>query len=153
MHNAPSVSYPVGRSRFTGVMLLATWLVGAVTALWWWISQPGVASWRLGLMTAVLVLAGLAAAWNWWHSPEGTLAWDGETWNWAGTSAGKIGVLCVALDLQDHLLLHWIGSSTPRWLWVERAAHAPRWGDLRRAVYSRATLQAQQQAAPPAAKT
>ena len=29
MHNAPSVSYPVGRSRFCGVLLAALWLAGA----------------------------------------------------------------------------------------------------------------------------
>ena len=35
MHSAPSVSYPVGRSRFLGALLLALWTGGAgVAGLW-----------------------------------------------------------------------------------------------------------------------
>ena len=37
MHGAPSVSFPVGRSRFAGFALLAVWGAGAA----------GVAAWRL----------------------------------------------------------------------------------------------------------
>jgi hypothetical protein len=148
MHSAPSVSYPVGRSRFAAVLLLLAWLLGGIaTALWWLQSQsPG---WRLGAASLVLAVAGACAAWNWWHSVSGVLAWDGQAWSWGGRQSG---VLEVCLDLQHCLLLRWRSGSASEWFWLERAGSTGRWDDLRRAVYSRARPEALPEPRAPAAK-
>ena len=151
MHNAPSVSYPLGRSRFSAALLLAAWLLGgAATALLWLQSQsPG---WREGAACLVLAAAGAFAAWHWCHAPSGTLAWDGECWNWSDGRFEETGVPEVSLDLQHWLLLRWTSGTATRWFWVARAARAERWGDLRRAVYSRARPEALPEAGRWAAK-
>jgi len=150
MHNAPSVSYPVGRSFFPALALAALWLLGAAaTAAWAW--QAGVSTAARLLAGAVLALAGLGALGFWRRMPEGELAWDGERWTWPSGAAGE-GVLAVGLDLQRALLLRWQGGRAAQWLWLERSRAPQRWDDLRRAVYSRATPDALAGARPPAAK-
>jgi toxin CptA len=152
MHNAPSVSYPVGRSRFSAGVLLLIWLVAAVAIARWWaqVQAPG---WRVGAAALLLVCAGLWAAWNWAHSPVGSLAWNGAAWNWASRQASEEGEPEVSLDLQRWLLLRWSSDQRIRWFWVERGRGVERWDDLRRAVYSRASPRAPGQAEPPAAKS
>ncbi len=151
MHSAPSVSYPAGRSRFAAALLLLAWLLGgAVTALWW--LQPQTPGWRPGAVCVVLAAAGAFAAWQWWHSEPGMLAWDGEAWSWSDGRAARTGTIEVTLDLQNCLLLRWTPENGPRWFWLERARSAERWDDLRRAVYSRAGLEALPDPRAPAAK-
>ncbi|MBI2770071.1 MAG: hypothetical protein HYX47_10640 [Burkholderiales bacterium] len=149
MHSAPSVTYPVGRSRFMGLLAAGLWLGGAVAAGWWW-AQSDAAGWRHGIALAVLAAAGAHAALAWWRSPQGDLAWDGSGWAWDG--AGAAGSLHVALDLQRHMLVRWNGPGRSGWLWLERARSPARWQDLRRAVYSRARPDALPGAPQPAAK-
>jgi toxin CptA len=149
MHSAPSVSYPVGRSLFAAALLLLGWLAGAgATVLWAVQVQP--TGWRLAAAALLLGAVGLLAAHSWWKAAAGTLAWDGDGWTWAAQGSGTVSV---SLDLQSWLLLRWEGEGCGRWLWLERAAGAPRWADLRRAVYSRARPQALPGAQPPAAET
>jgi toxin CptA len=152
MHSAPSVSYPVGRSRFAGALLLGVWLLGAGACAAWRVAAP-VSSGRSGVAVVVVVCAGLFAAWRWWHMPMGTLIWDQEQWGWSGGSAGLPAVPQVSLDLQDWLLLRWRPHSGSRWLWLERASRPEQWADLRRAVYSRARADASSKAGPSAAKS
>src|SRR3954453_11442478 len=105
MHNAPSVSYPVGRSRFSGTLLLLVWLGGMVAcALWWHTSL--LTSWRLASSGVGLLGTGLFALRRWVRSPAGLLAWDQEGWCWseAGHSRGTVEV---TLDLQSYMLLRW----------------------------------------------
>ena len=150
MHSAPSVSYPVGRSRFAGALLLLIWLLAAsATGLWW--TQLQAPGWRVGAAALLSAGAGALAAWNWWHAPKGTLAWDGETWSWLAQARLEPGEPEVSLDLQRWLLLRWSSGHLKRWLWLERAASAERWDDLRRAVYSRARPPAPRQDQQPAA--
>jgi hypothetical protein len=137
MHNAPSVSYPVGRSLLAGGLVAAAWLLGALACVQWAVQSP-VSGWRLGM--AGLALAGAAgiAGWTWWVAPRGTLEWDGQHWTWVGGGRTDPGALDTRLDLQQCLLLHFRGQAQARWLWLERAQCTERWDDLRRAVYSRA---------------
>jgi toxin CptA len=136
MHSAPSVTYPVGRSPFAGLLLLAIWLAGAAALMFWWMSGPS--SSRLGAVVLSWLASGLWAARQWWRSPIGAVAWNGESWNWAAGETGDNGVLEVSLDLQRSMLVRWAGKGASRWFWLERASRADRWDDLRRAVYSRA---------------
>lgn len=143
MHSAPSVSYPVGRSRAWRLSLALVWLAGASLTLFWCcrVDDPG---WRQWLAVAcVLAGAGVAVA-AWRASPVGVLHWDGAGWIWqgragAGSGAAPAGaMLVVHLDLQRRLLLrlHCEGGAR-RWLWLEQRRAPARWGDLRRAVFAR----------------
>ena len=149
MHNAPSVTYPVGRSSLAGALLGTVWACGALCCLaWWW---QGAGGWRLALMAAVVAIAG-ACAWRAWvRSAAGTLAWSGECWTWHAAGKEESGAPEVSVDLQAMLLVRWNGDATHRWLWLERANDPPRWADLRRAVYSRARPDALRGANPPTA--
>lgn len=148
MHNAPSVSYPVGRPRVAGLLAAGLWLVGAgVTALW--LQQADAPGWRQGLAATALAAIGAWTLRSWLRSPSGELQWDGAGWTGPAGAAG--GALDVALDLQQVLLVRWQAPASPRWLWLERSRCPQRWLDLRRAVYSRARPQALSAARPPGA--
>ena len=140
MHGAPSVSYPVGRSRFAAGILAAAWLLGCAAALLWWTHAPD--RWRMAMMLAALAVTGAAAAWSWRHQRRGILEWDGTAWSWSGHTGATAGQIAVALDLQHTLLVRWTAAGVSRWLWLARADRGDRWDDLRRAVYSRARPQA-----------
>jgi hypothetical protein len=144
MHSAPSVSYPVGRSRFAAGLLLGIWSLG-VAAVGLWSFQVRAPGRQLGVSLAVVVLSGLCAIRNWLRAFQGVLSWDGQTWSWSATGQAEEGVPEVGLDLQRWLLLRWSGTPVSRWLWLERARQPERWEDLRRAVYSRARPQALRQ--------
>jgi toxin CptA len=152
MHSAPSVSYPVGRSRFAGALLLCGWLLGAATCIAWRLASPDSAP-RSAAAAIALVLAAGLATWHWWRMPAGALRWDQEQWSWrgAGTAAGASPE--VALDLQHWMLLRWRAGRHSSWLWLERASRPEQWSDLRRAVYSRARPEAPPAVRPSAAKS
>jgi toxin CptA len=152
MHSAPSVSYPVGRSRFAGALLACLWLLGVAACVSWRLAAPA-SSFRTSAAAAVLVLAGGVAAWRWWRMPCGTLTWDQEQWGWPDGSTARAPAPQVSLDLQHWLLLRWPSPAGSSWLWLERASRPEHWADLRRAVYSRARLEALPQAGPFAAKS
>lgn len=141
MHSAPSVSYPVGRSRFAGLLSLAAWVLGALAIAWWQV-QAQAPSWRQWMAWSVLAGAGAFAAWAWARSPRGVLAWDGATWSWTEGQDVQAGTLEVGLDLQRWLLLRFCGSDSSHWCWLARTSLPERWDDVRRAVYSRARPEA-----------
>ncbi|HYW55991.1 MAG TPA: hypothetical protein VE934_03475 [Polaromonas sp.] len=140
MHNPPAVVYPLRRSRVSGLLLVATWLAGAVVFLLWW-GTATVFDWRQSSAGAALVLGGVIAGWGWKNSPDGQLRWDGQVWCWQGPeghASTPALELSVAIDFQQVLLLKLKNhDNAVCWLWVERQAQPERWMDLRRAVYSR----------------
>jgi toxin CptA len=140
MHNAPSVTYPVGRSLFAGVLQLCFILACVVVSAGWSasIQAPG---WRIPLQWAGLALAGMLVASRWWRSPRGDLNWNGATWRWRSGPFETEGTVEVLLDLQRWMLMRCEFAAATQWLWIERSACPGRWGDLRRAVYSRARLE------------
>jgi toxin CptA len=152
MHSAPSVSYPVGRSRFAGALLLGIWVLGLGTCIAWRLGSPA-SGWRPAVAAIILATMGAVAARCWWHTPAGMLTWNQEQWGWMGgnTAGGTIPV--VSLDLQHWLLLRWGPARGATWLWLERASRPEQWADLRRAVYSRATPESLPNARPSAAKS
>lgn len=146
MHYAPSVHYPVGRSAFWGALLGAFWLLGALL-VGTWCYTSGSFEGRHMLGVAAVLVAGIPAGVAWWMSPTGTLVWDGQHWLWVHHQKAQdvqiTGVLGVALDLQQHMLLRLQADrGAAVWLCAERSAFPARWLDLRRAVYSRASTDA-----------
>ena len=135
MHNAPSVSYPVGRPRFAGLVAAGLWLVGAAVAALW-AREADAPGWRLALAGGALVGAGLWSLLSWIRSPRGQLQWDGTAW--MDPSGSGAAALDVALDLQHVMLVRWREPRPPHWLWLERRRCPHAWLELRRAVYSRA---------------
>lgn len=151
MHDAPSVSYPVGRSRWAGACAAALWLCGLAGSLLW-AAQAQVAFWRLALAWAAVAVAGLVALLAWWRAPRGVLAWDGSAWTWTPDGGhGLPGEVRVALDAQHLVLVRFRAAGGGAWFWLERGG-GERWDELRRAVYSRAEPAALPDAEPPAAK-
>ena len=138
MHNAPTVDFPVGRSRFQGWLLIFTGLI-AVLSGWLWCFQADSVGWRQGLFFLILLATLVEAARLWRNSPTGSLRWDGQVWNWSSVDASVSGVLAVHLDLQFCLVLSLRQASGVRiWLWPERRADVTRWDALRRAVFAHA---------------
>ncbi|NIM42608.1 hypothetical protein [Hydrogenophaga sp.] len=142
MRDAPSVSYPVGRSRFWATVLTALALAVVLTGAWMASTVPP---------EAWLPLAGAGLAWMAWaarserQQPTGLLRFSGSTgrggtWRWAldGTDEGlALQAVEAAVDLQNRMLLRLKGSSgVPAWVWVERVDAPVDWLALRRAVTS-----------------
>ncbi|AMO22107.1 hypothetical protein GCM10027034_24050 [Ramlibacter solisilvae] len=150
MHNAPSVNYPVGRSRLQGALLAAAWTAGALAVAGWaWQVQP--APGRAVPALLAVLLAGAFAARRWIRGPRGVLAWDGQFWCWTVGDTALQAHPEVVLDLQQAILLRLGAGRGAQWLWLERRAAPARWDDLRRAVYARARTEGLPGAQPPAA--
>lgn len=152
MHDAPSVTCPVGRSVWAALIVALLWLAGAaVVGLW--SAQPQVTAWRVALAWGAVGCGALVSAWSIWRAREGVLAWDGEAWSWSRRGAAPAaGRVRPGLDLQRVLLVRWDGGTSGCWLWLERRRCGARWDDVRRAVYSRARPEALPAAEPPVAK-
>jgi hypothetical protein len=148
MHNAPSVTYPVGRPRFAGLLAAGLWLAGSALTLLW-LHEAHTAHWRHAFATLALLVSGGWAFTSWWRSPQGQLSWDGAAWS-GPFGAGADGIE-VTLDLQRVLLVRVRTGRTAHWLWLDRRRCPLRWLDLRRAVYSRARPPALPPARPPVA--
>ena len=152
MHAAPSVTYPVGRSAFAGLLSAATGAAGLVAILLWAWFSPGFGA-RQAAALAVLA-ASCAFGWQAWRrSPQGNLRWDGSAWQWEEGGEATPGQPELALDLQSRLLVRWRGDAGgTRWLWLERKSDVSDWDALRRAVYSRASPPERAAGKPPAAE-
>jgi len=139
MHNAPSVTYPVGRSRNAIRLVLGIWILGACGVFAWCLGQArGLdAAWK----PALLLFAVALAAWGGWRSvrqaQEAVLDWNGEHWSVAGTPSLSTGRATVHLDIQFLVLVRVVEAGRPaKWLWLDRAAMPERWLDLRRALHA-----------------
>ena len=139
MHKAPTVDYPVGRSRFQTFAALALCLsVTGTDAMW--LLQADRLDWRHGLGVAVSLIAAVLALYALRASPKGCLRWDGQSWSWDCGGVQAIGGVQSYLDLQSVLLVGFTAHSGSRcWMWLERSTMPSHWSALRRAVYSPAT--------------
>ena len=142
MHSAPSVSYPVRRSRSVRRLLMGAWCAGAaIAALAAWQMQD--AGWRAALLALGVLVSGLALRHGMSGSRafEGVLHFDGAGWSMSGSSSGSVGFATraeVCLDFQTVLLLRLrVPGQATSWLWLERDCDPAHWPDLRRAAYSR----------------
>ena len=136
MHKAPTVDYPVGRSRFQARLLLVT-LASVLGVHVLWFAHADGFGWRHGLGFSLTLATALVALHFWRQSPEGVLHWDGKSWWWESRGARTSGAVLPHLDLQNNLLLGFCAPSGLRyWLWLERGSAPSRWYALRRAVHA-----------------
>ncbi|WP_213959545.1 MULTISPECIES: hypothetical protein [unclassified Variovorax] len=139
MHSAPSVSYPMGRSRIAARLLVAIWAAGACCAGWvcW---QVGAQGWRGPVLAFSVLLAALGARALLERQRPGELRFDGRGWQMTGAANLRAARLTPALDFQSLMLVRiWAPKQRSRWQWLERGSAPERWLALRRAVYSRAS--------------
>ena len=144
MHNAPSVSYPVGRCAFQRWLYVFFTLLTSTVLLAWALNQD--MTWILGAAAGFAALAIFSG----WRALQqaGMLTWDGQVWCLHDQGAGHedaLGEVHVMLDVQKALLLRWQPASDTlngksRWLWLGPQASDNRWQDLRRAVYQRTDM-------------
>lgn len=141
MHNAPSVSYPVGRCAFQRGFYAFLVVLTSAVLLAWALNQGLTLVWGAAASAALLgAYQGLQAL-----RQTGTLTWDGQVWCLHDHSLGyedALGDTHVALDVQKALLLRWQPTSDtlhtkPLWLWLGSQGSDKHWQDLRRAVYQR----------------
>ena len=139
MHNAPSVSYPVGRCAFQGLVFVVLCMAsGAFLVAWAWVQPMG---WIWGLAVGCWLLATWWGGHACWHH-RGTLTWTGQVWCLHGQSdeaADARGEVRVSMDVQGALLLQWtplpdMEPRARRWLWLGAENSPQLWQDLRRAV-------------------
>lgn len=136
MHSAPSVSYPVGRSRFHAICLVAISVAGLVAGLLWR-QQAEPVAWQQILFALLWFGSSSAAFQSWRGSLRGILQWDGQVWHWGVGASTAVGRLKVQLDLQHCLLLRLrVDSGQVTWLWLERGGDTILWDALRRAAFS-----------------
>jgi len=141
MHNAPSVSYPLGRCAFQRWVYAFFVVLTSVVLFAWACNQGLTVSWGVAAMAAVL---GACLGWRAFKQ-AGTLTWDGQVWCLQTLGAGHedvLGEVSVVLDVQKALLLRWQPASDtlntkPLWLWLGSEVASHHWQDVRRAVYQR----------------
>lgn len=122
-------------------------LLGAVS-LGFFGYSTGLASklltWQWAL-TALIWIASIAAVWHFLrHLPQGELDFDGGNWYFEDhvDHIDQVGTVSIRLDLQSGMLLRFESEfKCVSWLWVEQRIAHSLWQDLRRAVYSRPTIQ------------
>ena len=144
-HLAPAVCCPTGRSGYLAVVLVGALLFGIVSAGLYFsnASAPGkLLIWQLSLIGIAWLAAALGVFQFLRQLPVGTLEFDGGVWYFAD----KVGSVKVRFDGQNCLLLRFEDDvNKTDWLWLEARFGARQdpndWLDLRRAVYSRATVQ------------
>ena len=142
MHAAPTVEYPLGRSRFHTFALLIV-LLGVLIVDAAWLTQSDASNWRAGLALWLSLLSAAASLHAWRNRPVGILRWDGKSWWWLRGHSHCAGSINVHLDVQGSLLLHFRSDSgVCHWFWVDRAFAPPRGMALRRAVHASTRLDA-----------
>ena len=141
MRNAPSVTAPVGRSRFGLGLVLCGGLSALALLLAWVVHVPAHPQRQL-LVGGLLALWAVLAWREQRQAATGQLQWDGASWWFASGSASQEVEPSIVLDLQRVLFLR-IEAAAPsgvrvRWCWLEAGSDRSHWLALRRALYSRA---------------
>jgi len=144
MHNAPSVSYPVGRCAFQRCLYVIFVVCTSAVLFVWALNQSMHWVWAAAVVaTGCASIMGARAL-----NQTGTLTWDGQVWCWHDQACAQedaLGEIQPILDLQKTLLLRWQPASDTlhgksAWLWLGAEQSSTRWQDLRRAVYQRADI-------------
>jgi toxin CptA len=144
MHNAPSVSYPVGRCAFQRQLYLFLLLATLAVLSAWALNQGVTRVWCAAALLAMV--GGVLGAFS--LRFFATLSWSGQRWclhDQSGKKPDELGEVEVILDTQKTLLLRWQPTSDKLptsfvWLWLGAELSSSRWQELRCAVYQRKAL-------------
>ena len=146
MHSAPSVSYPVGRSRFLMGLLLAVGLLALSGVAAVVMFMPAWA--RVWALAGWVGWGGVAVV-AWRRQPQGWLQWMPDSqvssvapcpgrWMWRSVAyQDGVSLRCIerVQDWQTCMLLRLRNPDGARlWVWVEQRGDPACWDDLRRAV-------------------
>jgi hypothetical protein len=135
MHSAPSVSFPVGRSRIARRLLWCIWALGAAALVAWCVQFNG-SPLRTAVLAAVLLLAAAAARQASRLGEGAFLEWNGQHWSCRGSATLGSAAATVHLDLQSLMLVRLQEAGRRAvWFWAERNFLPARWLDLRRALH------------------
>ena len=136
MHSAPSVIFPVGRSRMARRLLWSVWGLGAAVLAVWCVQFSG-SAWRTALLAAVLPLSACAALAASRMGQESRLQCNVLLCPCAASAWLGPALATVHLDLQSLVLVRLLESGrAAAWFWLERASCPERWLDLRRALHA-----------------
>ncbi len=139
MHNAPAVSYPVGRSRFYAAVVVGGLSLSASTLVLWAVQADALGLRHL-IATLLWLIIAAGAVRTWRQAPVGVLHWDGQAWTWRHGDDGKhldgVEDVAVVLDGQSALILHLSARDQPIWVWPEQRMAPIHWLALRRAVFA-----------------
>lgn len=151
MHNAPSVSYPVGRCAFHAGLLLLLSALGFSAGLLWWIQSAAPSLWLAAMGGVVWLMWSVQALRGWRSSVSGQLIWDARAqapessergcWSWrrGDGSTHALDAVEWALDARSTVLLRLHGSGVSgRWVWLEARRDPAGWGNVRRALTAHA---------------
>ncbi len=132
--NAPSVSYPAGRSRFYPLVLFVLWLCCMAVAVTWFLKSARFV-WAQGAMAGLVILLG-AFFWREGHRQvNASLLWSGQEWVWTAEREEPVCQVTVCVDFQNVMLLMLDSrSARRRWVWVLGTASPRLWLPLRRAL-------------------
>lgn len=140
MRSAPSVTYPVGRSRSASQLVVLVGVLGTCSAFAACCLR-GILDWRVFLLVSGVLVAALGVC-RCSSRQVGTsqLEFDGRHWMASGGMTVVRGAAVrVALDFQSLMLVRLVRPGRSEyWAWLDRRSMPERWADLRRAVYSRA---------------
>ena len=144
MHNAPSVSYPVGRCALQRQLYLFLLLATLAVLSAWALNQGVTRVWCAAALLAMV--GGVLGAFS--LRFFATLSWSGQRWclhDQSGKKPDELGEVEVILDTQKTLLLRWQPTSDKLptsfvWLWLGAELSSSRWQELRCAVYQRKAL-------------
>lgn len=133
MHQAPSVSYATGKSRWHLGSILLIWSLGHAAFLLLLHTQPWL-EWKIVGLVCVS-LAGVPALLAWKNVVPGVLRWDGQCWHWSGFLDTSPCHVDLVVDLQQVILLRLSAAPAQRtWLWLSADVAGFQWIALRRAV-------------------
>lgn len=125
------------RCGFEARLAAGLWLVGmliVVRAGWLALGQDAL-DWRHAVLLASVVASGWCALIGQRRIPSATLDWDGQRWSWVDRTGHTAGVVAVRLDLQRRVLVRWQAQhGAVHWVWLEAAAAAGRWHEVRCAL-------------------
>ena len=136
MHNAPTVTFPVGPWSLRPLYLVALAAGGWAALAFWW-QQPDALAARPMWLFVIWLACLVATVWAARRDHSGTLRWNAGKWTWTSQSCARSGTLTMLVDVQQVLVVILRSDEGgARWFWLHCGADPSAWPALRRALVS-----------------